>query len=358
MNTLFYAGATALLFSFLLMPLLARFLRSRHVLDAGGRRKIHKGFVPSMGGIVITVSFMLAMLLWIPINDILARRFEWAAIALVFFAGIRDDIDPLRPMYKLFVQVVAAGMVVMAGGLHIPSFYGFWGIHELPVWISYSGSIILIVFLTNAFNLIDGIDGLATTIAIAAFTFFGFWFYGIGEQTETIHLICIIGALVGFLYYNWQPASIFMGDTGSLVVGFLLSVATLTFISTNGSLPAHHCYKFPAVLSAGIAVVLLPFFDTLRVFVLRLMQGKSPFLPDKQHLHHMVLHVMQTHAGTVRTIVLGYILVAAAILTACKFLPDWIVFTLVFILCIVVSLALVSIISRSMRRARHKTKRQ
>jgi UDP-N-acetylmuramyl pentapeptide phosphotransferase/UDP-N-acetylglucosamine-1-phosphate transferase len=334
----------------MLMPLLIRFLRRRHVLDEGGRRKIHRGFVPSMGGIIICVAFMFSMILWIPVEYIVSRRFEFAAIALIFFAGIRDDMEPLRPIYKLAVQIIAASMVIMAGDIHIASFYGLFGIYELPVGLSYMLSMVFIIFLTNAYNLIDGIDGLAATLAIFAFVFLGFWFYAVGNEMSALRMACMVGALIGFLYYNWQPASIFMGDTGSLVVGFILSIGALSFISTNGSLPADNCYKFPAVLSAGMAVVLLPIFDTIRIFLLRIRQGKSPFLPDKQHLHHVILHVTHTHARTVRVMLAGYILLAGGILAACKFFPDWAVLTGSIAGCILIDVVLARNISRLIRK--------
>jgi UDP-N-acetylmuramyl pentapeptide phosphotransferase/UDP-N-acetylglucosamine-1-phosphate transferase len=338
MTQLFYAGATALLFSFLLMPLLTRFLRRRQVLDEGGRRKIHKGFIPSMGGIIICVAFLLTMFLWIPIGDIAHRRFEVAAIVLIFFAGIRDDLEPLRPLHKLMVQIIAAGMVVIVGDIRLFSLYGLFGVYELPLWLSYFGSLLIIVFITNAFNLIDGIDGLAGTIAVLSFSFLCCWFFAVGQYTEAVRMACIIGALVGFLYYNWQPASIFMGDTGSLVVGFFLAVSTLTFITTNGALPADNGFKFSAVLSAGIIIVLLPVFDTTRVFLLRLSHGKSPFLPDKQHLHHLVLHIVKTHAKSVCVIVGSYIIIAGVLLVASKYIADWILLPVIMAICVAVDI--------------------
>ncbi|MDR2358202.1 MAG: undecaprenyl/decaprenyl-phosphate alpha-N-acetylglucosaminyl 1-phosphate transferase [Prevotellaceae bacterium] len=350
MSTFFYACITAMLCSFLLMPLLARFLRRRQILDEGGHRRIHRGFVPSMGGIIICVAFLFAMLLWIPIESVADRRFELAAIALIFFTGIRDDMDPLRPLYKLFVQIIAAAIVVIAGDIYINSFYGLFGIYEIPALLGHALSILFIIFITNAFNLIDGIDGLAAGIAILAFSFLAFWFYFAGYKTETLRMACIIGALIGFLYYNWQPASIFMGDTGSLMVGFILSTSALFFISENGKLPEDVPYKFPAVFSAGMAVVLLPLFDTTRIFILRIKQGKSPFLPDKQHLHHVLLHVMRTHARTVRIMLAGYVLIAGSVLIAGKFCKDWIILTGGILVCIIIDLLLARNVGRLVRK--------
>jgi UDP-N-acetylmuramyl pentapeptide phosphotransferase/UDP-N-acetylglucosamine-1-phosphate transferase len=197
-------------------------------------------------------------------------------------------------------------------------------------------SILFILFVTNAFNLIDGIDGLAGTIAFTCLLFLSLWFYCIGDIESAIFLICFAGAILGFLYYNWQPASLFMGDTGSLVLGFIIAVFTLKFVSINGTLPIDSSYKFHAVLSAGLAIVLLPAFDTTRVFLLRIIKKQSPFLPDKQHLHHAVIRKVNTHAKACRLISVIYFLTAGIILFVSwkNWLPDWalLLATLAFLL--------------------------
>jgi UDP-N-acetylmuramyl pentapeptide phosphotransferase/UDP-N-acetylglucosamine-1-phosphate transferase len=307
-----------------------------------------------MGGVIIFLAFLLATLLWEPIEVVLHRRFELAALMLVFFAGIRDDIEPLRPMHKLIVQIIAAGMVVIAGDIRVNSLYGLWGVEELPIWLSYSGSIILVIFITNAFNLIDGLDGLAGALAVFSFTFLCGWFYGVGNNSEAMRIACMIGAVLGFLYYNWQPASLFMGDTGSLVIGFMLSVTTMSFIRLNGDLPDASWYKFPAVLSAGLAVVLLPVFDTVRVFLLRIYQRRSPFLPDKQHIHHVVLHLLHTHARTVQAIIGCYLLIAGLILLAAKYIADGLLIIIIIAFCIGLELLIRRIVNRSYKKERKK----
>lgn len=314
MKILLYSAATSLVLTFLLMPLFVKFLMRIQILDKGGRRKIHKGTIPSMGGIIIFISFLLAMIFWQPFGVLGEGRFVTAALMLMALIGIRDDIVPLPAMIKLLVQIVAASMVVVVADVKLVSFYGLFGIYDLAPWLSYFLSIMFIIFVTNAFNLIDGVDGLAGTIAFFAFSFLSLWNYWVGNIEVAVFLACFVGALLGFLYYNWQPASIFMGDTGSLPLGFVLAVFTLEFITFNGALPAESTYKFHAVLSAGVAIVLLPVFDTTRVFLLRLSQKRSPFNPDKQHTHHAVMRKVQTHAKTVRIMVFTYLLIAGIVL--------------------------------------------
>ncbi|MDR2449525.1 MAG: undecaprenyl/decaprenyl-phosphate alpha-N-acetylglucosaminyl 1-phosphate transferase [Prevotellaceae bacterium] len=340
MNLLLYSAITALVLAFLLTPLFVKFLIRIQILDKGGRRKIHKGKIPSMGGLIIFVSFLFSILLWQPNMLFDDNRFLLAAIILMAVTGIRDDIVPLPPFFKLLVQVVTASIaVVVLTNVRLASFYGLFGIHELPTWLSYMLSLLFILFVTNAFNLIDGIDGLAGTISFACLLFLSLWFYCTGDIESAIFLICFVGAILGFLYYNWQPASLFMGDTGSLVLGFIIAVFTLKFISFNGTLPMDSSYKFHAVLSAGTAIILLPVFDTTRVFLLRLFKKQSPFLPDKQHLHHAVIRKVNTHARACRLIAGAYILTAGVILLVSwqNWLPDWALLSSIVVFLIIIN---------------------
>ena len=340
MNLLLYSAVTALVLTFLLTPLFVKFLIRIQILDKGGRRKIHKGKIPSMGGLIIFVSFSFSILLWKPDMLFDDTRFLLAAIILMAVTGIRDDIAPLPPFLKLLVQVVTACMaVVVLTNVRLVSFYGLFGVHELSTWLSYTLSILFILFVTNAFNLIDGIDGLAGSIAFACLVFLSIWFYCIGDIKSAIFLICFAGAILGFLYYNWQPASLFMGDTGSLVLGFIIAVFTLKFVSFNGTLPVDSSYKFHAVLSAGLAVILLPVFDTTRVFLLRIIKKQSPFLPDKQHLHHAVIRKVNTHARACRLIVGVYLLTAGVILFVSwkNWMPDWALLSAILVFLILIN---------------------
>ena len=340
MNLLLYSAITALVLTFLMTPLFVKFLIRIQILDKGGRRKIHKGKIPSMGGLIIFVGFLFSVLLWQPSMLFDDNRFLLAAIILMAVTGIRDDIAPLPPFLKLLVQVVTASIaVVVLANVRLVSLYGLFGVQELATWLSYLLSIAFILFMTNAFNLIDGIDGLAGTVAFVCLLFLSLWFYCTGEIESAIFLICFAGAILGFLYYNWQPASLFMGDTGSLVLGFIIAVFTLKFVSINGALPVESSYKFHAVLGAGAAVVLLPVFDTTRVFLLRIIKGQSPFLPDRQHLHHAIIRKVNTHAKTCRWISGIYILTAGIILLVSwkNWLPDWALLSAILVFLILVN---------------------
>lgn len=334
-----YSFITSMMVCFLLTPLLIRILHKQHVLDEGGRRKIHKGQIPSMGGIVIFLAFTFAMLAWIPPNDVFNRKFLFSAIILMFITGLRDDIIPLRPRYKLVAQILSAAIVVSLTDIRIVSFYGFLGINELPLWVSYTISAFTIIVITNAYNLIDGIDGLAGTVAVISFSFLAVWFYLVGNVEYTIIMFGMTGAVLGFLYYNWHKASIFMGDTGSMFIGFMLAISAIAFIKMNGDLVASDSiYHFSASISMAIAIVLFPLFDTLRVFIIRLSQGKSPFIADKQHIHHHLLRLGYTHAEA--TAIIGVIILVSIITLqfAARHTNDNILVPSLILLCIAVNL--------------------
>jgi UDP-N-acetylmuramyl pentapeptide phosphotransferase/UDP-N-acetylglucosamine-1-phosphate transferase len=340
MSLLLYSAVTALILTFLLTPLFVKFLIRIQILDKGGRRKIHKGKIPSMGGLIVFLSFLFAILLWQPAMWSGDNRFLLAAMILMAVTGIRDDIAPLSPFFKLLIQVVTAIIAVIAlDNIRVASLYGLFGVYDLAPWMGYTASVFFILFVTNAFNLIDGIDGLAGTIALICLVFLSVWFYCVGDVGSAVFLMCFAGAVLGFLYYNWQPASLFMGDTGSLVLGFVISVFTLKFVLLNGELPEDNVFRFHAVLSAGLAIVLLPVFDTTRVFLLRMFKGKSPFLPDRQHLHHAVVRKLGMHARACRLIVALYLLTAGAILLVSwkAWLSDWALLSSILVFLILVN---------------------
>ncbi len=336
-----YSFGSALVVSFLLMPLLIKLLYKQHLLDEGGRRKIHKGQVPSMGGAVIFFAFAFAMLVWLPVNDIFSRKYLFSAIIIIFLTGFRDDTAPLKPWHKLLAQLLASFIVVGLTDIRIDSFYGFLGIYEIPQWIGVILSIFVVIVITNAFNLIDGVDGLAGSIAIVGFSFFACWFYLTNNYEYAIMMCALVGAILGFLYYNWHKAAIFMGDTGSLVLGFMLSISVIAFIRANGMLtPDVAEYGFKAPLAMAITVVLFPLFDTLRVFILRVRQGKSPFVADKQHIHHYLLRLGYSHEKVTLIITGIFAAIIILVLFLSRIFDDNILIPFLAIFCFVLSIYL------------------
>lgn len=220
----------------------------------------------------------------------------------MFFIGLRDDVLALTPKQKLYSQFLPVFLLVFLNGVTLNSTYGMIDLPFIPLWIIWAISVLTLVILTNAYNLIDGLDGLAGSIGIISLTFFGLWFYAAGEETLGLIAMTFAGSILAFLFFNWQPSKIFMGDTGALMIGFLLSFMAIQFINYNYHLPVGHPLKFQASVSTALAVVIIPVFDTLRVIILRLRKMQSPFKADRNHLHHQFLNLGFSHAKAVLTL--------------------------------------------------------
>lgn len=297
------AAITSFVISFLIVPVIIKYSLKKNLLDIPGRRKIHKKVTPSMGGIAIFCAFFIASLIWIDLSR--WNEIKWILVALfiIFFIGVRDDLVPLRAYLKLIGQIMAAALLMFLFDLRIDSLYGVLGVTDLPDVVSYILTVFTIIIITNSFNLIDGLDGLAGSIAIIAFFCFGTWFYLVGETTYAILAYTMLGAIFAFLIFNWEPSEVFMGDTGALVIGMLLAIFAIHFMNVNVELPVGSPYKFVSSIGTAACLIIIPLVDTSRIIILRALKGKSPFKPDKNHIHHAIMRLGKTHSQT--TIILA-----------------------------------------------------
>lgn len=292
----------AFLISFLLFPVIIKIFKQLKWFDAPGTHKIHSDFVPSMGGVSILAGASLALLMALPLQQWIGMKYFFISVALMFLIGLRDDVLALSPRQKLFSQFLPVFVLVFLDNVVLVSFYGLVGETHFPGSVSYFISLFTVIIITNAYNLIDGIDGLAGTIGFLALFLFGSWFYLAGQPFLSLIALCFAGALAAFLLFNWQPSSIFMGDTGALTVGLILSFFAIRFINFNFQLPEGHLAKFNASISTAVCVLIIPIFDTLRVIIVRLRSFQSPFHADRNHLHHQFLAIGFSHARGVRCI--------------------------------------------------------
>jgi UDP-N-acetylmuramyl pentapeptide phosphotransferase/UDP-N-acetylglucosamine-1-phosphate transferase len=249
-----------------------------------------------MGGIAILLSFFFSLAIWGivdgSINDV---WFLLAGLGIVFLVGLSDDIVDLRAYYKLVGQIIAAFIVVNFGQVRVESFYGFLGVGELPVYFSFIFSMVVLMAASNAFNLIDGIDGLAGMVSSIALLFLGLWFGLNGLDSYALISFGLLGATLSFLIFNWQPAKIFMGDTGALTLGFAIGALVIVFFKSNESVSPEFFGKFNSPLTMGVALMVYPLFDTVRVFVRRIVNGNHPLKADKGHIHHFLLRSGLSH---------------------------------------------------------------
>lgn len=286
---------TSFLICFILTPAVIYFFVKNKITDTPGGRKIHKVSTPSMGGIPIMISVLFSALLWFTFAELSQSKALLFAVVIMFIVGLRDDVVNLSAIQKLIGQLAASLLVVIYGGIQFTSLYGIFGVYELPTFVGILVSLFTIIVLTNSFNLIDGIDGLAGTISLVALSFFGIWFELNGLHLYAIIAATFIGGIVGFLMFNWSPAKIFMGDTGALAIGLLLAAFSILFIDHNFKLEDSAPYKFNGSVTTAISIMILPIFDTARIFVKRVRKGKSPLSPDKSHIHHFLMRMGFTH---------------------------------------------------------------
>ncbi len=305
MDNIFLSGGLAFLISFFAIPVIIQVAVSKKLFDEPDERKVHKSVIPTLGGLGIFSGFILATLIGAPPTASGILQYFVAACLVIFFLGIKDDILILSASKKFLGQLFAAGIIIKFGGIQIHSMYGFMGIYELPNTVSILLTLFTIIVVTNSFNLIDGIDGLAGTLGVFTSLIFGLYFYKTGQVLYGIMAFSLVGSLVGFLIYNFNPAKIFMGDTGSLMIGLLNSIFVIRFIATASD-PA---FGFPieSAPAIGFAILIVPLFDTLRVVTIRAFRRRSPFSPDRNHIHHFLLDLGFSHKLIVATCLVGNI---------------------------------------------------
>lgn len=332
-------SVVSFLITFLLLPVVIKMFKQLKWFDSPGTHKIHSAIVPSMGGVPIMMGAMLALLMGLPFHQWITFKYFFISIALMFIIGLRDDVLALSPRQKLFSQFLPVFVLVFLDNATLYSWYGLAGDTAFPVAIGYFVSLLTVIIISNAYNLIDGIDGLAGAIGFLALVFFGAWFYMADQPYLSLLALIFAGALVAFLIFNWQPSSIFMGDTGALTIGLILSFFAIRFINLNYQLPDGQLGKFTASISTAFCILIIPVFDSLRVIILRIRKGQSPLHADQNHLHHRLLARGFSHAVT--TVWLGgvnifFILLAILL----KSQPDYVVLPAVILLCLLMSMAL------------------
>ncbi|RZJ90802.1 MAG: undecaprenyl/decaprenyl-phosphate alpha-N-acetylglucosaminyl 1-phosphate transferase [Hymenobacter sp.] len=257
------------------VPSIVYIAHTKHLFDAPNERSVHIHPTPRLGGVAVL-----------------------AGCILLFFVGLKDDLVTVSVAKKFIGQLLATGVVMLMADVRITSFQGLLGIGTLPIGMSYGFTFIAIVGITNAINLIDGLDGLAGTIVLIISGTLGYYFYQYGGphfSSYAFVAVCLMGGILGFLRYNFHKANIFMGDTGSLVCGFIVSILAIQFIEL-GNTPGHPLGSASPTIALGILFV--PLFDTARVFLLRMAAGKSPFTPDRNHIHHRMLKLGYSHLQT------------------------------------------------------------
>ncbi len=293
MEIILLAIILAFVITYTAIPVIINVSNIKKLYDVPNARKVHASPIPSLGGLGIFAGFTLSCLLSISLADHPAFQYFFAAALIIFFLGIKDDILVLTPMKKIIGQIIATFIVIYKGGVVIHSMHGFLGVNEVPEVVSLILTYLTILMIINSFNLIDGVDGLAAGLGIFTTLTFGVYFYTINHIEYSALAFAMSGSLLAFLIFNRSPARIFMGDTGSLLIGLVNAILVVHFINVAGSpVIANPVNAVPAL---AIAILIIPLFDTVRVFSIRIFNRRSPFSPDRNHIHHILLDRGMSH---------------------------------------------------------------
>ena len=290
----------------------------RNLFDIPDGRKIHQSAVPRLGGIAFkpVVFFSVALLLGVcqllGYGDMLggiasescSLAFGFCSIMVLYLVGMADDLIGIRYRAKFVVQI-ACGLMVIAGGLWLDNLHGLFLIYNIPAWVGWPVTVLAVVFIINAINLIDGIDGLASGLCGVAMLFYGMIFLMAHEYIYAMLAFATLGVLVPFFYYNVfgdakRGRKIFMGDTGSLTIGMMLCILSLRVCRC---FPDDTSASLPNVFVLAYSPLIIPCFDVVRVYLHRVRNGKNPFLPDKNHIHHKLLAIGMRQRTAMITIV-------------------------------------------------------
>ena len=305
------------LLTFYTIPTVVKISRRKNLMDEPGARSSHLRKIPNLGG--ISMFYSLAVCASIFAFELFEMyKFLFASLVILLYIGVMDDIVVMRAYKKLFAQIVVTSLMVIGSDVRIRSFFGLFGIYELNYFFSVAISIFTFIVLINAFNLIDGIDGLAGGYSILCSAMFGISYYRLGEYNYPLVVLSgvIIGSVIGFLYFNlsnYRNNKIFMGDTGSMILGFLLAFTAISFIDIfiDKKLPEIPRYYLQSAPAIAMAILILPIIDTLNVFMIRICNGKSPLVADKNHIHHSLLKLGLTHRRSTAYILMYYLFIVS-----------------------------------------------
>lgn len=279
------------LFTYTIIPKIIWVVNSKKLIDQPNDRSSHSQSTPTMAGVSFFLTLVFAVF-FIKNWDVEGIGMNLiASLTLIFALGLKDDLVMSSPRAKIMGEFMAILFVLFSLSLELTTLNGFWGLYELPQIVFYGLNIFIVLTIMNAYNLIDGIDGLASSFGIVAATIFAVIFYYFEVYYYFLICLSLIGILSAFLRFNLsRERKIFMGDTGSLVVGFCLGFLALRLMVIESHPDSiNPNYLLENKLYILVAILFLPLFDTFRVFFLRLIKGKSPFHPDRNHIHHILI---------------------------------------------------------------------
>ncbi len=286
----------AMLLTFWIHPYVLRVAIKKNIVDNPDARKLQRVPVPILGGIAVFFGVLCALGCMAKFLHIHAMLIILVTIMVMLYTGTIDDILGLSPRLRFLIEILVVGIFIYASQQSINDFHGLWGINQIPNYLAFPLTVFACVGIINAINLIDGINGLSSGFCIIACTIFCTMFSMAGNIDMAILAAACVGALIPFFMHNvfGKETKMFIGDGGALIMGLVLSIFVITVLN-NGSLCSQYYSENVGLVPFTLAVLSVPVFDTLRVMTTRILNGKSPFDPDKTHLHHILISLSKSH---------------------------------------------------------------
>jgi UDP-GlcNAc:undecaprenyl-phosphate/decaprenyl-phosphate GlcNAc-1-phosphate transferase len=330
-------------FSFIItyygIPSVIKIAQIKNLYDIPGKRASHNEPTPRLGGAMIFAGVILSSVLFTGFGKAFELKYIIAALLVLFFIGLKDDIITLQPVKKAAGQLFASFIIVLLGGIRITLNCNILGNSEICYLVSVLISLVLVMTLINSTNFIDGIDGLSAGVGIIGSISFGIWF--IMEEQISFAVICfsLTGSLIAFFWYNVfsKKFKIFLGDTGAMVIGFLLAVFVIRFLDLNLNGPVIRPTEVAPALA--LAILIVPVFDVCRIVFVRIIHKKSPFYGDNNHIHHEVLKLSSTHVKATAIILMVNILLIILVLLM-RSLGNGILISFLLLICVTLSIVL------------------
>ena len=290
------SALVAFAIGYICMPVTVQIAKKRNFVVKPNKRTSHEGAVPNVGGMNIFIAFFLTVAM-VSFDVIDQWHLLFIGIFFILIVGFVDDLIDIKARWKLAGQFVAGFFLIVLSDIRVHSFQGFLGIYELPLLVSYAVSFFVYIVIVNALNLIDGIDGLASGLGILYCLFFGIYFTLTGNPYLALSAYTLVGALAVFFIYNvfGRKNKIFMGDCGSLFLGFMINLFVFQFLMLNAQQAVPEALYMASAPAVAICVLMVPLFDTMRVMITRIKKKQSPFVPDRNHIHHLLLKVGLKH---------------------------------------------------------------
>lgn len=336
---LFFTSGFAI--TYYLTPVIINVVKVRRLFEKRNDRSSHSVMVPSFGGVSFFIVFVLALSFSEQFFVSGHAYYMIPAALIIFMIGLKDDLTGVGPRNKIIGQLLATSLLFLSSDFQITELWGFLGIHHISLWISIPLAYAVVIFFINAFNLIDGIDGLSASLAAFFFSFFGIFYFF--REDYTLMMVCFsfVGMFMAFLRYNLSTdKKIFMGDTGSMFIGFILSALVIEIMASD--YPTYIKTIQPSnVPHLLIGMLYIPVFDSIRIFIARASEGKSPFAPDRTHIHHLLMDYHGwNHRKTASTIVVMNIGICLLVWQTTVNAPQWVVVTVLLGIGIILSLYL------------------